>query len=221
MVHIVFLHFLQIHVQKKKKRESTFSRPLCYTINQLQLLDRVESWAWSMSTQEFPQPEIWHKKNTFLLGFFFAVMQSLLSYLGVILFCHCKLCIFSFYSAVSSTMMVDFYHDYAMMKKTKQEKYKKFKWNISNLQVPSSGSVVSVCTTGCSRSTGGWTWTTPPYPIHPPSPQVFMSHFTPGQACGEATQLQSYHGDLLTSPYGRCQVFIVNRGEKPQLTKKR
>lgn len=77
---------------------------------------------------------------------------------------------------------------------------------------------MSVFTTGCAAS--------PQVDERPLlSLQVFMSHFTPGQACGEATQLQSYRvgggGDLLTSPHGHCQVFIVNRGAKPQLTKKR
>lgn len=69
----------------------------------------------------------------------------------------------------------------------------------------------------CSLSTGGWT----PPTVLPLHSQVFMSHFTPGQACGEATQLSSYRWDLLTSPRGHCQVFIVNCAAKPQLTKKR
>lgn len=37
--------------------------------------------------------------------------------------------------------------------------------------------------------------------------KVFMSPFTPGQTCGETTQLQSYQWDLLTSPNGLFQVY--------------
>lgn len=62
-----------------------------------------------------------------------------------------------------------------------------------------------------SFSTKGWT-------AHSPSPSisllVFMSHFTSDQACGEATQFQSYRRDPLTSPRGHRQIFLLNSGVK-------